>query len=123
MADDESEDIEECRRQLSVEEREAQAGYDRDAISSAPVDRLRRLGDRLTVARVLLEGVQPGAPPRIGGGLPARSPTTGMNCRAPPKRATSKKAENCRKAAPEASMSRVRACSTPANSASGICVG
>ena len=54
MTDNESQDIEERRRQLSVEEREAQAAYDREAISSAPVDRLKGLGDRLTVARVLL---------------------------------------------------------------------
>jgi hypothetical protein len=63
MADDESEDIEERRRQLSVEEREAQAGYDREAISSAPVDRLKELGDRLTVARAARKAFNEEHPP------------------------------------------------------------
>jgi hypothetical protein len=51
MTDEKFQDIEDRRRQLSEEEREAQAAYDREAVSSAPVDRLQALQDRLTAAR------------------------------------------------------------------------
>jgi len=63
MSDEEPQHIEERRRQLFAEERTAQAAYDREAVSSAPLDRLKELQDRLTVARAACKAFNEDHPP------------------------------------------------------------
>ncbi len=63
MTDEEPQHIEERRRQLFAEERTAQAAYEREAVSSAPLDRLKQLQERLTAARAALKAFNEEHPP------------------------------------------------------------